>query len=231
MTHINIFFYLLAALFLTLCSCSQKDGSLTEYYQDVIHYSEGAFSPRIDTGRPYLGNPDAQVVVVEYSNFQCSFCADYAPKKKSFANANPDRAVFFFKHFARGELSFLQALYFEALAKQSHDAAWQYYTLAFEKQEKIHKEGEKALKEIVFSLPVDMEIFLFDLKSTDVQETVLKDVEEAEIFGFPGTPVFVVNGYPVIGAVPWHVIEDVIEMVETKQPIDFIYETDTCAEE
>ncbi len=231
MIHKKMFFSLLILLFLTLCGCSAKDKALTDYYRNVVSFSQGVIYPEMDTRRPFLGNPGAPVAVVEYSNFQCSFCAEYAPRKKRYIESHPDRAVFFFKHFARAELSFLQALYFEALARQSHEAAWQYYALAFKHQEKIHQQGQSALEEIVSSLPIDMEIFLYDLLDQDVKETVLNDVKEAEDFGFPGTPVFVINGYPVIGAVPWHVIEDIIEMVEAKQPVEFIHENDTCEEE
>lgn len=232
MRHTKRFIHaFIPALFIILSACSAKDPALTQYYRDVISYSEGVVMPRIDPDRPVLGNINAPVIVVEYSNFQCNFCADYVARKKQFIAANPDRAVFFLKHFARSEPAFLQALYFEALAQQSHQAAWQYYRLAFKNQAKIRQQGKQALEEIAASLPIDMEQLFVDLEDWKLKETVLNDIDEAEAFGFPGTPVFVINGYPVIGAVPWHVIEDVIEMVETRQPIDVIHEEDICEEE
>ena len=81
------------------------------------------------------------------------------------------------------------------------------------------KEGEAWLKEIASSLQIDQPRFKRDLTGGVVKGIIEKDKSEAFVFGFTGTPVFLINGVSLRGAYPAKDFDEIIQMVrETTNP-------------
>ena len=54
----------------------------------------------------------------------------------------------------------------------------------------------------------------------DLADRVAADTKEARDFGFEGTPVFLINGAPVRGAVPVEVLEEFVDVAaKAGQPV------------
>jgi protein-disulfide isomerase len=167
--------------------------------------------PVLDPGRLSLGKPDAPVVVVEYSDFFCHYCAAGAGIMKELIKTRPEAVKVVFKHFAAAPVSRQAALIFEALGLQKPELAWAFHDAVFANQEKLAEGGETALRELAVSLGADAARLDADMKRPELDERLKKDVEEARAFKFRGTPTFVVGGMSIRGAAPLPVFEDAVD--------------------
>ena len=64
---------------------------------------------------------------------------------------------------------------------------------------------------IAQDLDLDVDRFRADLASPEVARAVEADFAQGQAIGVTGTPAFVINGVPVIGAQPTHVFVQAIE--------------------
>ena len=170
-------------------------------------------TPDIDESRPIRGNLRAPVTIVEYSDFECPYCSAASSTVREVLTTHKGTVRFIYKH---NPLSFHPmaepaARYFEAIALQDHEQAWLFHDRVFAQQDLLAG-GEEALKAVVASLEIDRERFKNDLSSETVKQRIAKDREEAERFGFDGTPAFLVNGVSLMGNRPLEDFEDLIQL-------------------
>ncbi|MHC1711541.1 MAG: DsbA family protein [Solidesulfovibrio sp.] len=167
-------------------------------------------APAMDPGRASRGPEKAPVTIVEYSDFLCHYCAQAAGTVKTLLQKHPNDVRLVFKHFATGKQDVRAALYFEALNLQDPNKAWAFMDAAFARQKDVSEKGDEVLNSIAKELGADMKRLAEDVKRKDLTERVTADVKEARGFGFEGTPVFLINGAPVRGAVPLEVLEEFV---------------------
>ena len=174
------------------------------------------FQPVIDPDRPSLGYSKAPIVIVSYSDFLCDYCKIGAETVESLLKKYPKKLRLVFKHHTYSAFSKRVSLYFEAIGRQSNIQAWKFHDMVFEQQELVAQNKEKALENIVRSLKINRAKLAEDLKSSKLLRSLENDLKEVDAFGFEGTPVFLVSGVALHGAVPIEDFETVIEMVEKK---------------
>jgi len=173
--------------------------------------------PKIDLTRPFIGDPNAPVTIVEYSDFQCFYCGKAARIVQDLVVKYPKKIRVFFKHMPFHEMSAIEARYFEAIARQSAEKAWKFHDIAFDRREGILKEKDSALQEIANHLSVDEARLKKNLESKEMADMIGEDLKEGRLFGFDSTPSFLINGVSVIGAVPFEEFERVIRLIEEKK--------------
>ena len=174
------------------------------------------FKPVINPARPSRGYSKAPILIVSYSDFTCTYCKDGAEAIEGLLKKYPKKLRHVFKHHTYNDFSKRVSLYFEAIGRQSAIQAWKFHDMVFEKQALVDQKKEKALKDIVSSLKINRSKLVQDLKSSKLSKRIENDIKEADTFGFDGTPVFLVNGVAVHGAVPIEDFEILIEMIEKK---------------
>ncbi|MFK7992989.1 MAG: DsbA family protein [Granulosicoccus sp.] len=173
--------------------------------------------PVIDTARPVRGNDQAPVTIVEYSDFECPYCqaasatlheilADYGSSVRLVYKHNP------LTFHASAEPA---ARYFEAISLQSEEQAWIFHDRLFEEQQRL-EEGSDVLERIAALLPIDQTRLVRDLDSELVARRIQADKEEAQAFGFDGTPAFVINGVSVVGNQSRQTFDEIIDLVIQK---------------
>jgi protein-disulfide isomerase len=170
--------------------------------------------PLIDKSRPIRGNPAAPITIVEYSDFECPYCAAAHQTIKHVLRRFNGQVRLIYKH---NPLEFHPtaepaARYFEAIALQDHGQAWSFHDLVFEQQDQLEA-GESALQAIVASLNIDQQRLQKDLLGDVVTRHIEQDREEAQRFGFDGTPAFLINGVSLLGNHPEKDFIDIIRMV------------------
>lgn len=161
-------------------------------------------NPVVDESRVFFGAKDAKITIVEYSDFECPYCARGFSIVKQLLAAYPNQVRVFYKHLP---LDFHQnamptAKYFEAIAIQNRDMAIKFHDTIFMNQGNLKMGGEKWLKEIAQKLGVNMKKLEEDLNSALVTARISEDVAEAQKYRFNGTPGFLVGGVSVRGAFP-----------------------------
>ena len=170
--------------------------------------------PALDAGRASIGPQDAAVTIVEYSDFLCHFCSQGAGTVKKLTENHPKDVRLVFKHFASGKNDVRAALYFEAINLQDPKKAWAFMDKAFANQKDVAEKGDEALSAMAKELGVDMTRLSKDLTRKDLSDRIAADVKEARDFGFNGTPIFLVNGAAVRGAVPLEVLEEFVAVAK-----------------
>ena len=168
-------------------------------------------SPRKD-GRIVRGNPAAPVTIVEFTDFQCPYCAHGARTVSAMMGKYEGKIKLIVKHYP---LSFHPAalpaaLYFEGIAVQSPEKAWQFYDALFADPRQLNG-GEEALKKVAAGLGVDMQKLGQDVRSPEKKKKIAADKQEFEQAQFDGVPVFVINGTVLSGAQPPQKFIEVID--------------------
>lgn len=157
---------------------------------------------------PITGSKAVKTVLLEFSDFQCPFCAKAQATLKEFMAKHQDQVTLTFKHFP------LVSIHPEAMpAAQAAWAAgqqgkfWEYHDALFEQQSRL---GAALYEEIAKSLKLDVAKFNRDRVSTAATAAIEKDMALAEQLGVDGTPFFVMNGKAFSGAVQVSDLEEVL---------------------
>lgn len=167
---------------------------------------------------PSLGNKNAKVVFVDFSDFECPFCKKYfdetyAQIKKDYIDTG--KIVYYYRHFP---LDFHAAAKPAAIASEcanEQNKFWDYHDLVFKEQDKISQktadEIKQALKGFAASLNLNTSQFNNCLDSEKYKANVDKDQKEGVTAGVNGTPTFFVNGMSLVGAQPYSAFKTLID--------------------
>ena len=189
---------------------------ITTVIGTVLVATIGSAAPASE-GRIMRGNPAAQLTIVEFTDFQCPYCASGARTVSVILEKYEGKVNLVVKHYP---LQFHQAalpaaLYFEGLAAQSPELAWKYYDAVFENPQRLN-EGEDYLKLVAAGLGADMKQLDKDVRSTQTLKKIAADKSEFEQSGFDGVPVFIIDGKVMVGAQPAQKFIDVIDAILNK---------------
>lgn len=152
----------------------------------------------IDTEISHIkGNPDADVKLVEYSDFQCPACASYEPILQKIFEDFGDDISFEYKHFPLMTIHPLAepaARASEAAAQQ--DAFFAYHDLLFENQATWSKSPNPTalFEQYAEDLDLDVDTFKRHMQSSLLRDKVRESFNEARDLGLSGTPSFLLNG-------------------------------------
>lgn len=163
-----------------------------------------------------LGNADAPVTIVEYTDFQCTFCARVAqetlPQVEEEYVAN-GKAKIVCKHVAfLGEESQWAAEAAECAAEQ--DKFWEYYDILFANQGGKHNDGafsKERLKAFAETLGLDTGSFNACLDEGKYINDVAATNLEAKRRNINSTPTFFVGQTQLTGAKSYAEFKTAIE--------------------
>lgn len=142
------------------------------------------------------GNPNAQVVIVEYSDFQCPACKTYYPILKQLANAYSNDVAVVYRHFPLEEIhpaAMDAAIAAEAAGLQGR--FWDMHDILFNTQEiwSTDADPKEKIAQYAESLRLDMERFRSDMESSELKKKVQDDMLSGEKSGVNSTPSFYIN--------------------------------------
>lgn len=170
--------------------------------KDLENAFKNPYKPVLDDKTRYRGNKDAPITVVEYSDFECPYCARGFQIMEQVRQKYGSRMRFVYKDLplvAIHHLAMPAAQWFEAVALQSPDKAWIFHDKMFQNQSQL---GDDFFRKTVKELGLDVKKADADRTSDAVKKKIEADIEEAHSFGFSGTPGFLINGVPLRGAYP-----------------------------
>lgn len=165
-------------------------------------------------GYPTWGNKSAPVTVVEFSDFQCPFCARAVPTiqrlKKEYG---PDKIKIVFHHMPLPNHNRAFPASLAAQCAEDQGKFWEMHDMLFENQQKLE---DADLKSYSQKLGLDATKFneCFDKKKHE--ELVNKSRKEAEGVGIQATPSFVINGTLLQGAQPFEKFKEKIDRLAKK---------------
>jgi len=166
-------------------------------------------------GEPAKGPGNAKVTIVEYSDFQCPFCARaYNTIEKEVLRDYGDKVRFYYKHYPLNFHPWAQpaAVAAECASRQSEQAFWKLYEAFFEKQREINPQNLKEkVDEALKDVKIDKQKFDTCFNNQETLEQVRYEMAEGQSVGINGTPGFIINGRLLSGAQPYQMFKNVID--------------------
>ena len=189
--------------------------------KDIHEKIDSPFNPEIRSDEAIRGDKNGIITIVEYADFECSFCAKSFNTTLSLMKKYKGKIRFIYKHLPLDfhQNAMLAAKYYEALRLQDNDYAFKLHDIIYENQIKLTSLGEKFLKVTAKKLGANMEKLKVDIKSKNIQARIESDIKEAAKFGFQGTPGYLLNGVPIKGAYPESYFVNIINRLKSKGKI------------
>jgi protein-disulfide isomerase len=178
-------------------------------------------SPVLPVGNSYIyGNPDAPVTIVEFTDFQCPFCARGATTIKQVAQKYPNDVRIVLKHFPLNFHKEAEGASKAALAAGEQGKFWEMHDILFENQKSWGGQDMKAVTTgYATQLGLDVERFQRDYDNPAFAQVIKDDMAVGGKVGVRGTPHFFVNGRRISGAVPIDQFEKAVQesLAEAKE--------------
>ncbi|MDE0219791.1 MAG: thioredoxin domain-containing protein [Spirochaetaceae bacterium] len=160
-------------------------------------------------GFPSSGPADAPVTIVEFSDFECPFCARLLPTLEQVKRQYADAVRVVYRHYPlTGIHPNAWKAAEAALCAGEQGRFWALHDLMFSEQGALTLPD---LKEKAARLELDSETFNQCLDSGRRYDEVLADVRAGDAVGVSGTPAMFVNGRFVGGAVPYATLAVIID--------------------
>jgi protein-disulfide isomerase len=160
---------------------------------------------------PTKGSGNAPVTLIEFSDFQCSFCRKFWKQtlpslEKQYTETG--KVKFVYRHFAiLGKHSMAAAQAAECAGEQGK--FWPYHDTLFGGEGSPFAFAK--LKGYAKDLRLNAQTFDQCLDSGKYIDKVEKETSIGAFLGASGTPTFFLNGKLMVGAQPFQVFEAVIE--------------------
>ena len=162
-----------------------------------------------------IGNKNAAVTIIEFSDFQCPFCERFHQTVeptllKQYVDTG--KVAFVYKHSAfLGQESVWAAQAAECAADQGK--FWQFHDLLFAKQNGENQGTFTKDKLIGFATDAGLDMTKFEpcLNNDETPARVQADTQEGQQAGVRGTPTFFINGQPLVGAQPLETFQAAID--------------------
>lgn len=166
-------------------------------------------------GPPMLGQENAPVTMVEYSDFQCPYCGQFAREVEpqlveEYVEDGTLKIVW--RDFPYlGQESVNAAL--AAREAQEQGRFWEYHDTLYENQDSVNSGAfsDDNLKSLAEEAGVDPQKVEESLTASEHGAAISRDFEKGQSMGITGTPTFVINGQTIVGAQPKEEFERVIE--------------------
>lgn len=160
---------------------------------------------------PPLGNPNAPVKIIEFSDAKCFYCKKfYMESFKKIKDEYIDKglAVFYYRDFAFLSPESIQASLASKCAREQ-EKFWEYIDILFENQS-VGFNKENLIK-FAEKLNLDKEKFEKCINESKYMDEIQEDIKAAQALGVRGTPYLIINNDIIEGAYPYEYIKQIIE--------------------
>jgi protein-disulfide isomerase len=159
-----------------------------------------------DPAAPVGGNPEGDVTLVEFFDYNCPYCRRVAPTVAEVIAADPDLRVVYKEFPILGPGSTFAAR--AALGAQKQGKYAPFHEALMGAGESLN---EKQVLEIAEAVGLDTEQLRADMQDPAIEEAISRNLQLANALGITGTPSFVIGQEVVPGAVGLGTLQGLIE--------------------
>lgn len=156
-----------------------------KYLQDHVKYTFDL------SDTPRKGPADARIVIVEFADFECPFCAQVRGTLDVIAKKYPKDVVVYFKQFPLSHHVHSHAAARATLAAHRQGRFWPMHDMIFQNQGSL---SPQRFVDFATELGIDVERFKKDMEDPAVFTQIERDRKEAAAANLSGTPTLYVNG-------------------------------------
>jgi protein-disulfide isomerase len=185
---------------------------LTRKQPVEVYFAKPKMQVQVEMGQgtPTFGKSSAAVTIVEFSDFQCPFCARGAETVTQIKKKYGSKVFFGFRHFPLPMHKDARPASEAAacVGDQSSDKFYRFHDILFKNQSELNPANfEKWAKEVGADAKKWKECFEGKKDAAKVQA----DMDYGEKIGVKSTPTFFVNGQLVSGALPLDSFSEIID--------------------
>ena len=161
-------------------------------------------------GFPSLGPEDAEIVIVEFSDYQCPFCKRWHDEVyQKLLAAYPGQIRLVFRNLPLTSIHpDAMSASVASLCAEEQGSFWQFHDKLFSDEYGL---GRNAYMQYATDLELDTTAFETCLDSGKFDDFIEADMDFSLNLGVRSTPTFFVNGLAVVGAQPLSVFQQVID--------------------
>jgi cyclophilin family peptidyl-prolyl cis-trans isomerase/protein-disulfide isomerase len=147
------------------------------------------------------GPETAPATILQYSDFQCEYCATLAPMLTLLREEYPDDFRLVFRHYPlpQHDKAILAAVAAESAGNQGQ--FWEMHDLLFKRQaawtDLTEAQFQVLLRGYAGELGLEVDQFMTDLASDETEQRVISARQAATSIPLPGAPFLLFNGAPL----------------------------------
>ncbi len=166
---------------------SRTELAMTSYYDAIFN----APDPII------LGNPDGDVTLVEFFDYNCGYCRNAVPDMAALLAEDPNLKIIL-KEFPILSNESIDAARIGILVGKSDADYWSFHQTLFSSRGKVDKATALAAAAEQGLSPVDLELRMGE---EQVARTIQSSYEIAQALGISGTPTYIIGNEIIPGAI------------------------------
>lgn len=160
---------------------------------------------KADKSLPGAGNPDGDVTIVEFFDFNCGWCKKAYEEISNIIKDDKKVRVVFYDIPILGPTSTLASKW--ALAAHKQGKYWDFHKAVITHQGAV---DEATLEKLAKDAKVDVERLKKDLEDPKIDETLKDHLATIKVLGIQGTPGFIVNDQIFRGYIPYDALKEAV---------------------
>ena len=186
----------------------------------VFDVARNPFKPDLDKLKtqfePSMGTPDAPVVLVVFTDFECPVCKEEAKMlRQNLLSAYPKQVRLYLKEFPLVQIhpwAKIAAIAGRCIFRQNPAAFWDYHDWVYEHQSEITAANFRLkLGEFIAGKELDGIQLSRCLDARATEGEVDRSITEGKGLNVRATPTLFINGRRLEGQIPWPTLREIID--------------------
>lgn len=165
-----------------------------------------------DPNAPVIGNPDGDVTIVEFFDYNCPYCRQVKPHMEALLAADTNVRVVYREWPILGEGSVFAAR--AALASRSQDKYEEFHWAMMGLKERA---TEASVLRVAQEIGLDIAQLRQDMNGSEIDEHIETSMRLSRAIGFSGTPSFVIGDNLAPGLIQ---ADEMIRLVDQARAAD-----------
>jgi predicted DsbA family dithiol-disulfide isomerase len=179
------------------------------YINKVPDFADLLAGPIISDNDPIKGSADAAVAVVMFSDFACSFCKEQERLIDRALDEYQGKIMVIWKDFPESDKNSLSYRFSLAgRCAQAQGKFWEYHNRLYQ----AGNLNNDIIREIAVDLNLDLADFNVCLSSSEADQLIQDNIEEAYALDINGVPFIYVNDQEIFGQIDYEDLRRLIEI-------------------
>jgi len=155
----------------------------------------------------WLGNKNAEIVIVEFADYACPYCKESFFKIRELSSTYADNIKYIYRDFPVLQ-DYSVNLSLASRCAGDQGLFWVMHDKLFLNQGISTKEE---IMDLANQIGVNHERFEACFENNKYLPQIEKDFSDAQKLGLTGTPTWFINGQLIKGNIPYNILKDIIE--------------------
>lgn len=174
--------------------------------ESEVKAKEFVASIKADKDVAMAGNPDGDITVVEFFDFNCGYCKKAFDEIQSLLKDDKNVKIVLYDMPILGPSSHEISKW--ALAAKKQNKYFEYHVALMKHN---GEKTEETFKTLATEAGLDAEQLAKDVKDPAIEATIEAHIKKAQELGFQGTPGFIIGEKVFRGYIPYDVIQSTIK--------------------